>query len=81
MRWFNVIVPIEGISSFNPFDMEASLSQTATLLGRVAQSEAIRVGHKEGWRRRTGVGRPRGRIETRASLRQTSFPSPQDHAE
>jgi nicotinamidase-related amidase len=44
MRWFNVIVAVDGISSFNPFDMEASLSQTASLLGRVAQSEAIRVG-------------------------------------
>ncbi len=48
MRWFNVIVPVDGISSFSPFDMEASLSQTASLLGRVTQSEAIRVGHREG---------------------------------
>jgi nicotinamidase-related amidase len=44
MRWFNVIVPVDGISSFSPFDMEASLSQTASLLGRVTRSEAIRVG-------------------------------------
>jgi nicotinamidase-related amidase len=44
MRWFNVIVPVDGISSFTPFDMEASLSQTASLLGRVTRSEAIRVG-------------------------------------
>jgi nicotinamidase-related amidase len=44
MRWFDVIVPRDGISSFSPFDMEASLSQTASLLGRVTQSEAIRVG-------------------------------------
>jgi nicotinamidase-related amidase len=44
MRWFNVIVPVDGISSFSPFDMEASLSQTASLLGRVTRSEAIWVG-------------------------------------
>jgi nicotinamidase-related amidase len=44
MRWFNVIVPRDCISSFNDFDMEASLSQTATLLGEVADSENIRIG-------------------------------------
>jgi nicotinamidase-related amidase len=44
MRWFNVIVPSDCISSFNDFDMEASLSQTATLLGEVTSSEHIRIG-------------------------------------
>ena len=47
MRWFNVIVPRDCISSFNDFDMEASLSQTATLLGEVTDSENIRIGTPE----------------------------------
>ena len=47
MRWFNVVVPTDCISSFNDFDMEASLSQTATLLGEVTSSEKIEVGEPE----------------------------------
>ena len=47
MRWFNVIVPKDCISSFNDFDMEASLSQTATLLGEVASSGNIEIGKPE----------------------------------
>ncbi len=47
MRWFNVIVPRDCISSFNDFDMEASLSQTATLLGEVTDSGNIRIGTPE----------------------------------
>ena len=47
MRWFNVIVPRDCISSFNDFDMETSLSQTATLLGEVTDSENIRIGTPE----------------------------------
>jgi nicotinamidase-related amidase len=47
MRWFNVIVPGDCISSFNDFDMEASLSQTATLLGEVTSSEHIQIGEQE----------------------------------
>ena len=43
MRWFNVIVPKDCISSFNDFDMEASLSQTASLLGEVTSSASIRI--------------------------------------
>jgi hypothetical protein len=42
-----VIVPKDCISSFNDFDMEASLSQTATLLGEVTSSEDIRIGEPE----------------------------------
>jgi nicotinamidase-related amidase len=45
MRWFNVIVPRDCISSFNDFDMEASLSQTASLLGEVTESGRIGVKH------------------------------------
>jgi nicotinamidase-related amidase len=47
MRWFNVVVPKDCISSFNDFDMEASLSQTATLLGEVVNSEDIEIGEPE----------------------------------
>jgi nicotinamidase-related amidase len=47
MRWFNVVVPRDCISSFNDFDTEASLSQTATLLGEVTSSEHIRIGEPE----------------------------------
>ena len=47
MRWFNVIVPRDCISSFNDFDMEASLSQTASLLGEVTSSEHIQIGTPE----------------------------------
>src|SRR5215204_4907324 len=47
MRWFNVIVPRDCISSFNDFDMEASLSQIASLLGEVTSSEQIKIGTPE----------------------------------
>jgi nicotinamidase-related amidase len=44
MRWFKVLVPKDCISSFNNFDMEASLSQTASLLGAVTGSADIEIG-------------------------------------
>jgi nicotinamidase-related amidase len=47
MRWFNVVVAKDCISSFNDFDMEASLSQTATLLGEVVSSGDIEIGEPE----------------------------------
>ena len=47
MRWFNVVVPRDCVSSFNAFDMEASLSQTATLLGEIASSGDIEIGKPE----------------------------------
>jgi len=47
MRWFNVLVPKDCISSFNDFDMEASLSQTASLLGEVTSSVDIEIGEPE----------------------------------
>ena len=47
MRWFNVVVPKDCISSFNDFSMEASLSQTATLLGEVVSSVDIEIGEPE----------------------------------
>ena len=47
MRWFNVVVPKDCISSFNDFDMEASLSQTASLLGEVVSSGDVEIGTPE----------------------------------
>ena len=47
MRWFNVVVLKDCVSSFNDFDMEASLSQTATLLGEVVSSGDIEIGEPE----------------------------------
>ncbi len=47
MRWFNVIIPRDCISSFNDFDMEASLSQIAELLGEVVDSADIEIGEPE----------------------------------
>jgi nicotinamidase-related amidase len=47
MRWFQVVVPKDCISSFNDFDMEASLSQTASLLGEVVSSADIGIGKPE----------------------------------
>jgi nicotinamidase-related amidase len=47
MRWFKVIVPKDCISSFNNFDLEASLSQTASLLGEVTTSGEIEIGEPE----------------------------------
>jgi nicotinamidase-related amidase len=47
MRWFHVVVPKDCISSFNHFDMEASLSQTASLLGEVVSSADIEIGKPE----------------------------------
>jgi nicotinamidase-related amidase len=47
MRWFHVVVPKDCISSFNDFDMELSLSQTASLLGEVVSSADIEIGKPE----------------------------------
>jgi nicotinamidase-related amidase len=47
MRWFNVVVPRDCISSFNDFDMETSLSQTASLLGEVTNSGDIEIGEPD----------------------------------
>ncbi|MGH3144314.1 MAG: cysteine hydrolase family protein [Rubrobacter sp.] len=47
MRWFEVVVPKDCISSFNDFDMEVSLSQTAILLGEVVGSGDIEIGEPE----------------------------------
>jgi nicotinamidase-related amidase len=47
MRWFKVVVAKDCISSFNAFDMEASLSQTASLLGEVVSSGDVEIGTPE----------------------------------
>lgn len=48
MRWFKVLVPRDCISSFSDFDMEVSLSQTASLLGTVTRSTDIEIGETNG---------------------------------
>jgi nicotinamidase-related amidase len=44
LRWYRVIIPKDAISALDPFDLEASLRQTAFLFaGTIAQSEGIQV--------------------------------------
>jgi nicotinamidase-related amidase len=44
LRWFKVIIPKDATSALDPFDLEASLRQTAFLFnGKITQSEAIAV--------------------------------------
>jgi nicotinamidase-related amidase len=44
LRWYEVIVPRDATSALEPFDLEASLRQTAFLFaGRVTTAAAIRV--------------------------------------
>ncbi len=44
LRWFDVVIPRDATSALDPFDLEASLRQTAFLFaGRITESEAIRV--------------------------------------
>jgi nicotinamidase-related amidase len=45
LRWYDVILPRDATSALDPFDLEASLRQTAFLFaGRVTDAAAIRVG-------------------------------------
>lgn len=45
LRWYDVVVPRNAVSALEPFDLEASLRQTAFLFaGRVTTAEAIRFG-------------------------------------
>ncbi len=44
LRWFDVVIPRDATSALDPFDLEASLRQTAFLFaGRITESEAIRA--------------------------------------
>jgi nicotinamidase-related amidase len=45
LRWYDVIIPRDATSALDPFDLEASLRQTAFLFaGRVTDAAAIRMG-------------------------------------
>jgi nicotinamidase-related amidase len=45
LRWYDVILPRDATSALDPFDLEASLRQTAFLFaGRVTDAAAIRIG-------------------------------------
>ena len=45
LRWYDVIVPRDAVSALEPFDLEASLRQTAFLFaGRVTTAGAVRPG-------------------------------------
>jgi hypothetical protein len=44
LRWYAAVIPCDAISALEPFDLEASLRQTAFLLaGRVTAAKSVRV--------------------------------------
>ncbi|MDP9426623.1 MAG: cysteine hydrolase [Actinomycetota bacterium] len=44
LRWYDVVIPQDAVSALDPFDLEASLRQTAFLFnGRISTSAAIRT--------------------------------------
>lgn len=45
LRWFKVVLPVDGISALHPFDLQASIRQTASLFnGIVTRGSAIQFG-------------------------------------
>jgi nicotinamidase-related amidase len=44
LRWYDIVIPRDGISALDPFDIESSLRQTAFLFaGRVTTAAGVRV--------------------------------------
>ena len=44
LRWYDVVIPRDGISALDPFDLESSLRQTAFVFaGRVTTAAGVRV--------------------------------------
>jgi nicotinamidase-related amidase len=44
LRWYHVVIPRDAISAFEPFDLEATLRQTAFAFGgRVTTAGGVRV--------------------------------------
>ncbi len=44
LRWYDVVIPRDAVSAFTPFDLEASLHQTASLYaGKVTTVGGLRV--------------------------------------
>jgi len=43
LRWYHIVIPRDAISALEPFDLEASLRQTAFVLaGRVTTAGGVR---------------------------------------
>jgi nicotinamidase-related amidase len=44
LRWYHVVIPRDAVSALDPFDLEASLRQTAFLFaGRITTTDGLRV--------------------------------------
>lgn len=44
LRWYDVIIPRDGVSALDPFDLESSLRQTAFLFGgRITTAAGVRI--------------------------------------
>lgn len=44
LRWYDIVIPRDAISALEPFDLEASLRQTAFVFaGRVTTAEGVRL--------------------------------------
>ena len=44
LRWYDVVIPRDGVSALDPFDLESSLRQTVFLFaGRVTTAAGVRV--------------------------------------
>lgn len=51
LRWYGVVVPRDATSALDPFDLEASLRQTAWLFaGKITESRALRSGSSDVYR-------------------------------
>jgi nicotinamidase-related amidase len=48
LRWYQVVIPRDAVSALEPFDLEASLRQTAFLFaGKVTTADAVRFGARD----------------------------------
>ena len=51
LRWYDIVIPKDAVSALDPFDLEASLRQTAFLFhGRISTSAAIRTKDEDAYR-------------------------------
>ena len=51
LRWYDIVIPKDAVSALDPFDLEASLRQTAFLFhGRISTSVAIRTKDEHAYR-------------------------------
>jgi nicotinamidase-related amidase len=48
LRWYDVVIPRDAVSAFEPFDLESSLRQTAFVFGgRITTAAGVRVGGRK----------------------------------